>query len=730
MVWAVCAVVLLCTMSATASSPGPEGDREKEYTNMWIAEIHGGEHVARRVARDLGYNYGGQADVFEDHYVLTRDDHPEVSKRSSIHLTRSLQDVDEVKWAEQQAVVVRSKRGFIPRPPEEEEDEQQSEPRTSRHQDLMKLLNSIYGGKLGNTKPNTAAHSKTSTNSKPHSTKTTGSKLGTFSTKPSSTSLNTYKGVTKHVECLSSKTSAYQSMFNDPLWPNEWYIQDYRTQDMPVMDLNVVPVYKMGITGKSVTIAVVDDGVEHGHPDMIGNFVESLSYDMGSDKPGSTPDPSTSHPNSHGTKCAGEIAMVANNNKCGVGIAYNSKIAGIKVLGKRSVDYVEAKGLIYRLDKFDIYSNSWGPSDDAMTMEKVGRMSALSFEKGSTQGRQGKGAIYVFAGGNGRHLTDNCACDGLVNNVYTIAIASVSQRGKIVYYSESCTAIFAAAYSGGNSYDEKVATIDLNGKCTTSFSGTSAAAPLATGIIALALDANPKLTYRDVMHLITMSAEVAPLADNGDIWYKNGRGFWVSNDFGFGLLNGENMVNLAKTWKNVPKKNTCIVSVKLDNPQYITVGETANIEFQTVACQDTKNDAVHYLEQVEVTSTVQYPYRGALSMTLKSPAGTKSTLLQTRPKDSNKDGLKEWTIKTLHNWGENPKGKWEIEVKANALTGVRAASGYVLEFTISFHGTKDMPAHYSQRRKYSGFRLSNGKTSELLLRMILQYVLEMLGHFI
>ena len=31
----------------------------------------------------------------------------------------------------------------------------------------------------------------------------------------------------------------------------------------------------------------------------------------------------------HGTRCAGEIAMSANNKYCGVGVAYNSKIGGI-----------------------------------------------------------------------------------------------------------------------------------------------------------------------------------------------------------------------------------------------------------------------------------------------------------------------------------------------------------------------------------------------------------------
>lgn len=71
-------------------------------------------------------------------------------------------------------------------------------------------------------------------------------------------------------------------LINPKYIPHDWATQcticgvlqqDYRTSDMPVMDHNVVPVYKMGITGRNVTVAVVDDGVEHGHPDLEGNFV-------------------------------------------------------------------------------------------------------------------------------------------------------------------------------------------------------------------------------------------------------------------------------------------------------------------------------------------------------------------------------------------------------------------------------------------------------------------------
>ena len=539
-------------------------------------------------------------------------------------------------------------------------------------------------------------------------------KLGSFSTLPAPQSnLNTYTGVTKGVGLVSSKKSAYESMFNDPLWKKQWAFHDYRTKDVPVMDHNVVPVWKSGITGKNVNVAVVDDGVEHGHPDLTGNFKADWSYNAIKDTAGSNPDPAVGgHGNSHGTKCAGEIAMVANNGKCGVGVAHESKIAGVKILGSGATNLAEARALTHKLDTFDIYSNSWGPNDDGATMELIGKLGAKAIEKGVTEGRQGKGAIYTFAGGNGRHSQDNCGADGYVNSPYVIGITSVSQHGKTVYYSERCTAIFAATYSGGNQYDELVATTDLNGGCATDFSGTSAATPVATGIIALTLQANPKLTYRDVYHLIAMTSEVAPVANNDNIWYKNGRGFWLSNDFGFGLMNAQNMVEAAKTWRNVPAKSVCTVNVPLNVNKQFSVGKPAKITFSTDACKGT-NDAVNFLEQIEVTSTVSYPYRGAISINLKSPSGTKSALLETRKKDSSRQGLKAWKSKSVHNWGEDPKGTWEIEVSANALQGVSSSTGYAEAFTITFHGTSAKPAHYNKTpvRGYSAFRLPDGTTS-------------------
>lgn len=116
----------------------------------------------------------------------------------------------------------------------------------------------------------------------------------------------------------------------------------------------------------------------------------------------------------------------------------------------------------------------------------------------------------------------------------------------------------AVVYAGGKhelSTDEKTMPIgivatDPGGGCTTQFFGTSAAAPVAAGAIALVLEANPELTYRDVMHIIARTARIPNLEEAED-WIINGAGFHVSDKFGFGVLDVGQMVALAQNWTNV-----------------------------------------------------------------------------------------------------------------------------------------------------------------------------------
>lgn len=73
----------------------------------------------------------------------------------------------------------------------------------------------------------------------------------------------------------------------------------------------------------------------------------------------------------------------------------------------------------------------------------------MAFNLQKIQGRNGKGAIYLFAAGNGETSYDNCNADGYVNSIYTIAVTSVGQ-GQNAWYAEVCAAALTAAYGGGD----------------------------------------------------------------------------------------------------------------------------------------------------------------------------------------------------------------------------------------------------------------------------------------
>ena len=65
---------------------------------------------------------------------------------------------------------------------------------------------------------------------------------------------------------------------------------------------------------------------------------------------------------------------------CGVGISYNARIGGIKMLGGRVTDRSEAQALQHAHEIVDVYSSSWGPTDDGKTVEGPGELSAKAIE--------------------------------------------------------------------------------------------------------------------------------------------------------------------------------------------------------------------------------------------------------------------------------------------------------------------------------------------------------------
>jgi hypothetical protein len=261
--------------------------------------------------------------------------------------------------------------------------------------------------------------------------------------------------------------------------------------------------------------------------------------------------------NRHGTRCAGEVAAAANNSICSVGVAFNAGIGGIRMLDGDVTDSVEARSLSFNRDHIDIYSASWGPDDNGEVVDGPGVLARQAFVEGATLGRKGLGSIFVWASGNGGRFGDSCSCDGYANSIYTLSISSTSENSEKPWYLEECTSTLATTYSSGDErmHEREVVTTDLRHQCTTKHTGTSAAAPIAAGIIALALEANSKLTWRDVMYLVVLTSR--PKAIKSNNYIVNKRGFLVSSRYGFGLMDAGRMVDMAKKWQNVPILRSC-----------------------------------------------------------------------------------------------------------------------------------------------------------------------------
>ncbi|CAI8018605.1 Proprotein convertase subtilisin/kexin type 6 [Geodia barretti] len=216
--------------------------------------------------------------------------------------------------------------------------------------------------------------------------------------------------------------------------------------------------------------------------------------------------------------------------------------------------------------------------------------------------------------------------------------------------------------------------------CTSTYGGTSASAPMVSGTIALALEANPNLTWRDVQYLIVYTAD--PHQTAGPLT-RNGAGLAVSRQYGFGVMDAEAMVTRARHWINAPPQIEHHITAASQEPSSNTT-YSATVNF---------TGKIQYLEHVVVTISVAIPEntfsltRGDLQISLESPSGTLSILLRPRPNDKAPDRYVDWPFMSVMFWGENPTGQWTLNITTRDITGVAVVS----EVEFHFYGVSQVP---------------------------------------
>ncbi len=477
---------------------------------------------------------------------------------------------------------------------------------------------------------------------------------------------------------------------DDPLFGNQWHLEN-TGQGGGTAGVDVkAPTAWDTASGTGVVISVIDDGLQHTHPDLAANYVPGVSRNYCD---ANTDDPApTSSGERHGTAVAG-VAAGNGNNALGIaGAAFDASLAGQKLIACGNTDAMEVDALGLFADTIDIYTNSWGPSDSGALTSGPGPATRAAIADNVANGRGGLGSIYLWAGGNGHGDQDNGNYDGYANNRHVIAVGAIENDGTPSWYSEPCACLLVSAPSSGGT--RGIVTTDLIGAsgydssdytCNdgqgTCFGGTSSATPLVAGVVALILEANPALSWREVMMVLAETATRTGLEQTG--WTTNAAGYMVHPRYGFGMVDAAAAVADAQTRSRDvrlgPLTSTSAawsdgVAIPDSTSAFPTPGTAVDIDVEILG------DLT--IERAELTFSATHTYENDIRLVLTSPGGTVSELLPGRPANAGQNFV-DWTVSSTHFYGESSAGTWTLSVQDMATQD----TGTLDSFTLTLYGT-------------------------------------------
>ena len=327
-------------------------------------------------------------------------------------------------------------------------------------------------------------------------------------------------------------------------------------------DVDARGAWKITTGSRSITVAVLDDGVDVEHPHLKANIRRKPDPSEARDLVGRDffipDDDSPEHFNPrpkrfkhpydvmtgndiHGTPCAGVIAATG-LKKGSCGIAPKCRILAVKVFHADDLasDARVADAIRYAALHADVLSCSWtGPRSPDIE---------LALADARRIGRKGKGSAAFFAAGN----EDGDPVGYPAADPNAIAVGASTDQAMLASYSNVGPEVWVVAPSDGGvcgifctdvSYENRGFNLGRaeaggrDGLSTLDFGGTSSATPLAAGVAALMLSANPKLDVDAVRAILKDTAQKI-----GSGYDQNGH----STQFGHGRVNAARAVAAAK----------------------------------------------------------------------------------------------------------------------------------------------------------------------------------------
>lgn len=479
----------------------------------------------------------------------------------------------------------------------------------------------------------------------------------------------------------------------DPLFTQEWYLDNTGptqvTGAVAGNDLNVKNVWPT-FTGAGIRIGVVDTGVLLNQEDLAANIGAGEGWNFVDGN--ANPSPGVGSLNLelyHGTMVAGIIAA-ARNTKGGVGVAYDASLVPLRLIdGANTTTTDAANALAWHLTAFKgidptkevaVSNNSWGPADDGIDHGAAAENPSLIELNAmvlATTGRGGLGDILVWACGNGGDSDDTCDRDGYADSRYVIAVGAINADGRRSFYSEMGACLFINAPVGDSSAQQVLTTFCDTRTATPPLNdydvgiGTSFSTPMVCGVIALMLEANPALSWRDVRDVLAKSAAKNDPTDPS--WLTNGAGLHWNLKYGFGRVDALAAVNLALAYTPLPAEATPLTVSATPDLAIPDAGSAAAIPLVI------SGNPLFRCEAIELALDASHPRQGELAFTLISPRGTAVTFLA-RPNDTS--AARVWTMSSVATWGEDPSGTWQL-VARDVASG---NTGSLHAVTLTIHG--------------------------------------------
>ncbi|WP_047683961.1 MULTISPECIES: S8 family serine peptidase [Xenorhabdus] len=486
----------------------------------------------------------------------------------------------------------------------------------------------------------------------------------------------------------------------DPLAAQQWYLSD----------ANILPVWK-DYTGKGVRIGQFEPGgkfatgpeiFDIAHPDLAANVDKAWLQTQQAN--GTLPNVVSNH----ATMVAG-VMVATKNDIGGVGVAHDATLGGYYLAN----DGADLAGLGHMVS-FDIANNSWGFTNDfALSNFQDGSVNtaaslSLNAQYAAANGRGGLGTVIVAAGGNNREAGGNAQGSLTSNNRFSVQVGAINAQGDLSTlqigsspFSNPGASLLVSA-PGSNvvstSHMLKTDRGSTFGNDYTSMQGTSFAAPIVSGIVALMLEANPNLGYRDVQQILALSAR--KVNDPSTEWsdnsahHWNGGGMHTSNDYGFGAVDARAAVRLAESW----------MTQSTAANEYVYSASSGALG-KTLAAGETLTSSIAMnaglnIEHIEIDFDAEVGRLGDLTLKLISPDGTQSILLNRQGKvpdglpgasaddmGSSQSGTFKYSFMSTHDFGENSAGNWTLQV-TSANAGLPATLN---AWSLRLYGSKSTP---------------------------------------